>query len=399
MISKKMIVVSILSLCLIFQYSQTFGGEPDYNSVYTPENFVTYKAPDGTLIDGIRCGTPSLTPEEAESVRRTTRGIVMEAHPTVSIPTAFHIVRHDDGITGDVTDQQISDQLAVLNAAYADHGYQFTTLSIDRTDNTAWSTHTHGSAAETAMKNTLAINPACTLNFYTCDLDGGLLGYATFPNMYPESSKMHGVVNGYATLPGGSAAPFNEGDTATHEIGHYLGLYHTFQRGCTSPGDEVSDTPYEASPASGCPTGRDTCPDTGLDPIQNFMDYSSDACMTQFTSGQGTRMDSLVSSGRPTLWAGCGGACAINLSFTGGTLNMDFTVGPPTAATWNVFLSVADVVIPMLSIPLQAIVPSISVPIAIPGFPNLGGIGILTTLTTPTGGIICSEWKTVDTGP
>ena len=88
----------------------------------------------------------------------------------------------------------------------------------------------------------------------------------------------------------------------------------------------------------------------------------------------------------------------LDLSVTGSTLNMDFTVGSPMAATWNVFLSVADVVVPLFSIPLPAIDPPASFPLVIPGFPSLGGVGCLTTLTTGDG-IECSVWKTVDTDP
>ncbi len=88
----------------------------------------------------------------------------------------------------------------------------------------------------------------------------------------------------------------------------------------------------------------------------------------------------------------------LDLSFIAGTFNMDFTVGLTSPATWNVYLSVANVVVPLFSIPLPAINPPFSFPLAVPGFPSLGGVGVLTTLTT-AGGIECSAWKTVNTGP
>jgi hypothetical protein len=116
-----------------------------------------------------------------------------------------------------------------------------------------------------------------------------------------------GVVIHWNSMPGGSLAPYNLGGTASHEVGHYLGLYHTFQGGCdtgscSTTGDNVCDTPAEATATSGCPAGKNTCAAAGDDPIHNYMDYSSDACYNQFTTGQDTRMNTIVTAYRS--WIG-----------------------------------------------------------------------------------------------
>ena len=210
----------------------------------------------------------------------------------------FHVINKGTGLSnGDIPQSMIDAQMDVLNAAYASTGVRFQLISVDRTTNSSWyTTMSPGSSAESQAKSALRKRSADDLNFYSANPGGGLLGWATFPSSYRSAPSKDGVVVLYSSLPGGSAAPYNLGDTGTHEVGHWMGLYHTFQGGCktgSNAGDYVADTNAERSAAYGCPTGRDTCTGSrfpGKDPIENFMDYTDDSCMTLFTAGQVARM-------------------------------------------------------------------------------------------------------------
>jgi hypothetical protein len=127
------------------------------------------------------------------------------------------------------------------------------------------------------MKKKLRKGTYKTLNVYFMYEIGGNLGYCYFPTSVTSGSNdfyYDGCSILYSSVPGGSATNFNLGKTVTHEVGHWFGLFHTFQGGCSGSGDSIADTPAQASASSGCPTGRDSCPATGLDPIHNYMDYS-----------------------------------------------------------------------------------------------------------------------------
>ncbi|HEU5156441.1 MAG TPA: zinc metalloprotease [Streptosporangiaceae bacterium] len=217
---------------------------------------------------------------------------VAAAEP-VRVPVYFHVIH--DGPAGDITTATIRRQLAVLNATFggrtggADTGFRFTVRGVDRTDNASWYRRPDGH--ERAIKARLHRGDAGTLNLYTADLGEQLLGWASFPWRHRDQAALDGVFVHVDGLVGGSIEHYNRGYSATHEIGHWLGLFHTFQDGCAAPGDRVADTPPEREPGQGCPAaGRDTCPAPGEDPIHNFMDYSWDTCMTGFTRGQSERM-------------------------------------------------------------------------------------------------------------
>jgi len=214
----------------------------------------------------------------------------------VTIPVAFHVIRRDTTVAGgNVPPSEIADQIAVLNDSYdgatggADTSFRFSLSTVDRTTSPAWFKLNQGK--ERKMKLALKVGGPETLNIYSADLGRRLLGWSYLAQDAADVGVLDGVVIHYESLPGGPwGAEYSAGDTATHEVGHWLNLLHTFEGGCTGDGDFIADTPAEASAAYQCPQNRDTCSSPGLDPITNFMDYTYDSCMFEFTPDQALRM-------------------------------------------------------------------------------------------------------------
>jgi Pregnancy-associated plasma protein-A len=227
---------------------------------------------------------------------KAARGLAPKAGTlaAASVPVYVHVMRSSSG-AGDVTATQINQQIAELNQDYAggessqaaNTGFTFYLAGTDRYDNNTW----HRDGQSTTYRSQTRKGGKNALNIWLVDFS--YLGIATFPWDYASNPSIDGIRVQYSSLPGGSATNFNLGKTASHEAGHWFGLYHTFQGGCTSTNDSVSDTPAQSSASSGCPTGRDSCSLPGLDPIHNYMDYSYDSCYNQFTPGQSARISTM----------------------------------------------------------------------------------------------------------
>ena len=231
----------------------------------------------------------------------------------ITIPTVVHIVYKTNA--QNISDAQIQTQMQVLNDDFrrmnadanntwsqaADTEIEFCLASVDPNGNpTTGITRTYtntSSFSGDAVKYTNqggknAWPRGSYLNMWVCNLGGGILGYAQFPNS--GSAATDGVVMGYnyfGTI-GAAQAPFDGGRTTTHEVGHWLNLYHIWGDGGCGVDDNVSDTPASDNANYGCASNHTSCGSTDM--VQNYMDYSDDACMNLFTAGQRNRMRAVL---------------------------------------------------------------------------------------------------------
>ncbi len=301
----------------------------------------------------------------------------------INIPVVFHIVHQGQpiGVGSNISQVQIQSQLDVLNEDFrklnadvstvipmfqylaADVEVQFCLASTDPYGNATSGVTRHAYnmftwtpfTFDTNVKPNTFWNPNQYLNFWVADLFPNLLGYATFPwdliqNQNPFTGPQYdGIVvdwratgrtpqNPYGNL---TMNRYDKGRTGTHEVGHWLGLWHPWQGGCGNPfqqcnmsGDNICDTPPKVLNAVGCNINPNPMPNAcgAISMDQNFMDYADDACAVLFTQGQKTMMRSVLNSYRSSILTspGCPAPCttAQNLRQTARTNNS-------ITMTWN----------------------------------------------------------------
>lgn len=284
---------------------------------------------------------------QLNKLRSTSINSAANRRVVYTIPVVVHVIHNGEaiGVGPNISDAQVLSQIQVLNEDFrrmsgtngfnthpdgADVEVEFclaqqtpdgcVTNGINRIDMSATSTSWSGPGGntDTVLKPATFWDASKYMNIWSVNfLSSGLLGFAQFPD---GPANTDGVVVGYQyfgtddnpnvtlPLPTGNEV-FNLGRTMTHEVGHYLGLFHTFQGGCSEidGGDLCADTPAVASSGSNaniCNTGNDSCPTPpGFpDMVENYMDYSQDSCMNVFTNDQKARVIATITgaANRPT---------------------------------------------------------------------------------------------------
>lgn len=260
----------------------------------------------GAWSPDVVCGTADPSEEEVDRIEQATAVLRRRLNlPQTLVPhlgtvrVYFHCIYANEGGTpvGLLTEADIDAQIDALSQKF--DNLDFVLEGVDFTENNEWFTMGIGSPEEWEAKSALAVDPSQYLNIYSAGLADGLGGWAYFPWSWQAQTALDGVVILYSTVPRGSLTNYNQGEICVHEVGHWAGLYHTFQGRCSPLNDRVADTPAEKTPGWGCPPSRDTCRAPGQDPIHNYMDYTNDVCRSEFTAGQYTRMNDHLLLYRP----------------------------------------------------------------------------------------------------
>lgn len=229
----------------------------------------------------------------------------------LEIPVVFNVLYRTSA--ENISQAQLQSQIDVLNADFraentdynSSNPYnsvrsginvRFVLDNVVRKSTTKTTWGTNDAMKKTASGGIAPTSPTTKLNYWVCNIGGGILGYAQFPG---GSSTTDGVVidSKYTGTMGTATAPFNKGRTATHEVGHWMNLRHIWGD-ATCGSDLVADTPTHNTANYGIPAAghKSTCSGTPLEMYMNYMDYTDDAGMYMFSSGQTARMVAVFST-------------------------------------------------------------------------------------------------------
>jgi hypothetical protein len=299
--------------------------------------------------DHVKLNRPLKTAGDCSLSRTTIRNEYWPTQ-TYTIPVVFHIIHKTDG-TGNISDQRIRDQVSVLNQDYGaivgslgEQGYntkiQFKLAGITRTANNSWFNDQY----ERSFKQALGWDQTRYLNVYV-NSAGGYLGYSYLPQE-DAGDVYDGVVVLYEAVGGRNNGfeVYDQGRTLVHEVGHYLGLLHTFEgygcfEGYTS-GDLIADTHSENTEHYDC---RQTSTCGTPDDIHNYMNYTNDSCMYEFTPEQANRLVCSLVNYRPQLYQTTVPGTQPTITVTSPNGGESITAGSTYTIKWSSTGSVGNV--------------------------------------------------------
>jgi Predicted Zn-dependent proteases len=231
-----------------------------------------------------QCGTASMPQEQVMDIKRAVENWLLiedrDDPEPVHVLIAWHVIHTSTG-AGNITDDAIYTCIEWLNETFLPHFISFTVDSIDRTENDDWFNNWYGNDAWPGMQ-ALNVDPYHYLNIYSANLYAdGVAGWSYLGNGFGASDYRQSVNLDFREVQWGN-------DTNTHEVGHHMGLPHTFNNTCSQDSDGIDDTPrHHEDYLWSCNENLDSCPDDeGNDPVHNYMTYTSSASQYEFTEGQ-----------------------------------------------------------------------------------------------------------------
>jgi hypothetical protein len=325
---KSLLLTALLSVCISFVYGQTtksFPQFPEPSGPLTPSGHVRcYSMEADAYSRQLHQHRGSLNDFESwlEPHVRAYKDQLAAGYraPLLTIPVVFHIITDGAGaenLSAAIIQAQL-DQLNIdfrnlagsTDPAAADVEVEFCLATLDPSDNIMPEpginrVTTYGDAARSTNFIDNTIKPATIwppteyMNIWVCNIQGGVLGYAQFPDAsglpgmpgVGGAANTDGVVVGFGTVGSianpGSAPPYNLGRTLTHEVGHWVGLRHIWGDGNCTVDDFCGDTPESDASNFGCPN-HSSCGTPDM--VENYMDYTDDVCMDIFTADQKARI-------------------------------------------------------------------------------------------------------------